>query len=257
MSDNNIARKDLFFIPPEMIKVEDGFNVRYDYGNIEELANSIIENGVKVPLRGYKVRGKDEYILTDGHRRFKAIQHAAELGHSGIKVPFIIDGVSTNEEDRVLGMVVYNEGKRLTLLEESYVYERLINYGWSQATIAKKTGKSQTHVANCLLLGSAPVILKKRIIEGKVAASLVIEELKRKSTTEIVEGVENALAENNGKRVSSKNMTPKLKKLSEAIETLHSSTKVRQDNLKPLQLWSQYLAGNMTYEACLEKIEKL
>ena len=73
---NETQRKDILYIDPRQIKIEEGFNTRTDYGNIDELMNSIIENGVKIPLRGFK--DGDFYIITDGHRRLTATMKAIE-----------------------------------------------------------------------------------------------------------------------------------------------------------------------------------
>ena len=67
------TKSEILWISPKELQVEEGFNVRYDYGNIEELSNSIVENGVKVPLRVYEKKDSGEKVIIDGHRRFNAI----------------------------------------------------------------------------------------------------------------------------------------------------------------------------------------
>lgn len=178
-------RSDLFWIKPSELKIEEGFNVRQDYGDIESLSNSIEENGVKIPLIVNKTRGKDEYTVVDGHRRYYALQGLSD----DIRVPVLVDGRSSNEESRTLGMVIYNGGKKLTLLEESEVYKRLINYGWNQSEIALKIGKSKAHISNCILLTSASTQLKENIREGKISASYVIDGLKSSNSSDIYERV--------------------------------------------------------------------
>lgn len=247
-------RTDLLWIEPANLVVEDGFNVRYDYGDIDELAQSIIENGVKVPLRGVKNRGTDQYIITDGHRRFKAVQRAIELGATDLLVPFIPDERGISEEKRVLGMVVYNDGKRLTLLEEALVYDRLLSYGLTQAEIARKVGKSPTHISNCILLANAPTVVKNQIKEGNVSASFVIEELKKKSGNKVAEMVQETSKEVGGK-VSSKHVKPKTKSLKSIISEVTSKDGINKTKLRTLQSFFMYQEGDMTEEKFLEFLQ--
>ena len=51
---------DSYFVDPRNIAIIDGFNVRTDYGDIDSLAESIRESGVKVPLRCRRVYKHDD-----------------------------------------------------------------------------------------------------------------------------------------------------------------------------------------------------
>lgn len=200
-----MKRTDVFKVKYTELEVADGFNIRYDYGDIEALAISIKENGVKNPLRGYKK--DDKFVITDGHRRYKAIGRALELGADPeMDITVMPDSRDVTEVGRVLGMVIYNDGKRLTLLEEAMVYGRLVESGMTQAEIATKVGKTPTHISNLMLLLKAPESLKTKIISNKISASLVIEELKRKSPEELNSEVEEAVEKNEGKKVSNKDL---------------------------------------------------
>ena len=70
-------KKDLFSISPNDIDVEKGFNPRQDYGDMDLLINQVRENGVLVPLRGFKQKG-GKYIITDGHRRLQAAKEVVK-----------------------------------------------------------------------------------------------------------------------------------------------------------------------------------
>jgi len=181
-SRNRPTRRDMFFINFEHLQVIEGFNVRYDYGDIEELAKSIEQNGVKVPLRGYK--DGEVYKITDGHRRYKALELLHKKGIV-VNAPFVSETKGYNDEQRTLDLVLTNDGKRLTLLEEAEVYGRLLNYGWNLSDIAKKVGKSLTHISNCALLLEASTLLKNQIRENKVSASTVIEMLKKDDNSNV------------------------------------------------------------------------
>lgn len=206
MKKDELKRTDLFHARLSDLEVEEGFNVRYDYGDLEELTASIIENGVKVPVRGAKNK-TGKYVLTDGHRRYAAVKNAVEnkgIDESKILIPLIPDG-KIKSEDRILGMIVYNDGKKLTLLEEAEVYKRLEGT-LSQADIARKVGKTPTHISNLIKLASTSDKVKEQIRSGKVSASLVIEQLKLKSEDNIVAEVETAHKASGGKQVSKKHL---------------------------------------------------
>lgn len=202
-----MKRTDLFHVMFSDIVVEEGFNVRYDYGDIEELTDSVIENGVKVPVRGAKNK-EGKYVLTDGHRRYTAVKNAIEnrkVKEESLLIPLIPDGKASTEEDRILGMIIYNDGKKLTLLEEAEVYKRL-EATMSQADISRKVGKTPTHVSNLIKLANTSDKVKKQIKDGKVSASLIIEELKLKSEDAVVASVDAAHKASGGKQVSKKHL---------------------------------------------------
>lgn len=182
-------RSEVLWVDPATLEVEKGFNVRFDYGDIDGLSASILENGVKVPLR-VKLKDKKTNIRTiiDGHRRFKAIQKLVTDGYTDFLVPIMVEpATSSNEEERTLSMITLNEGKPLTMLEEAEVYRRLNNFKWSPTDISKRVGKSVTHINNCLLLVTASKKLKDQIIAGKISASAVVESLKKSDDQQTTE----------------------------------------------------------------------
>lgn len=174
---NRPTRRDMFYVGFEFLQVVENFNVRKDYGDLEALASSIQENGVKVPLRGYK-KG-DNYFVTDGHRRYAALKLLKERGLE-IQAPFVVETKDYNEEKRVLDMLITNEGKALLPIEEAEVYSRLIAYGWSKQKIATKASKSISHIDNMLLLSSAPKSLKNEVVDKKITSSDAVKLLRSK-----------------------------------------------------------------------------
>jgi ParB family transcriptional regulator, chromosome partitioning protein len=199
-----------WIVSPAEIEIEDGFNARYNYGDIEELSNSIIANGLKIPLKGVKKQGEEKFILTDGHRRFKAICLAYEKGHTDIKIALSPEAKQSNEE-RTLAMITYNSGKPFEMLEESDIYQRLINYGWTVAEIAKRVGKSGQYIRDCILLMTASKVLKNQIVKGLISSTTVLEMIKKDGGNigAIEDKVQTAIDSNEGKKVSNKHILPK------------------------------------------------
>lgn len=169
-----IKREYFHLVPVSQIQVEEGFNARIDYGDIESLVSSIIEHGVKQPVTGRKEG--DTFVLTDGHRRFKAVQIAIERGHDIKTIKMVVEKKGYNEEQRLVDMITLNSRKNLSMVEKGDVYKRLIGYGWSETKIAQSIGMSESHVSGCLtLVNSASQKLKKAVADKVLAPSSAIE----------------------------------------------------------------------------------
>lgn len=174
---NRPKRSDLFHVNPNDIIIEEGFNPRVDYGDLRALADSIIANGVKVPVRGFKKDG--EFVLTDGHRRLKAVfLLLKDYPDAEILIPFIIDPSEKSAEQRIIDVMICNDGLKLNPLEEAEIVNRLVNFGMSDKDIAKRTAQTKVYVSNLKLLYSAPEKIKNRIREGMVSATLVLDVLR-------------------------------------------------------------------------------
>jgi ParB/RepB/Spo0J family partition protein len=193
------------------LEIVKGFNARHEsnFGDIKALAQSIKENGLKQPLRVHKTGEKNEdgeflYALTDGHRRLKALKSIASVLGEDYLVPIIIEPKDYTEEQRNIDLIITNDGIPLGLLEQGTVFARLKEMGHKDSAIGKKCGKSQSHVADCLLLDTASAALKKQIMTGAVSASTVLEMLKTEGHDETEALVDTTVKANNGKKVTAK-----------------------------------------------------
>ena len=173
VSYNKEKRSDINQVDPKLILAQETFNIRKDYGDINELMLSIIENGVKKPLQGR--REGDFFFLTDGFRRMRAIEAAIAAGHDIARVPMILEKRGTTNEERIFDMFTSNSGKPLTSLEEGDGFSRLENYGYKRKEISKKLGKSEVHISNMLKLIGAPKSIRDQISAGLVSTSVAIE----------------------------------------------------------------------------------
>jgi hypothetical protein len=54
----------MLLVDPRNIIIDDGYNVRTDMGEMDELRDSIIENGIQTPLKCYKEKGVEKYPIT-------------------------------------------------------------------------------------------------------------------------------------------------------------------------------------------------
>lgn len=135
----------------------------FDQKALQELANSIKENGVMQPiiLRKSSVKG---YELVAGERRHKASKLA------GMKtIPAIIRDL--NEEFMIKYAILENlQREDLTALEEADAYQLMMDkLALTQEKVADALGKSRSHVANHLRLRSLPEEVKELLNEQKLS----------------------------------------------------------------------------------------
>lgn len=169
-------RTDLFKLDPRSINVVEGFNVRQDYGNMDALVESIRENGVRVPVKGYKKDG--EFFLTDGHRRLQAAILLVGEGVE-IRIPFVTEK-SPSETDRLLDMFLCNDGKSLNAIEQADLVSRLSKLGLENKEIAQKIGVSVVTINNMMTTSKLPASLKKKIAAKEITATLVLNMIRSK-----------------------------------------------------------------------------
>lgn len=161
------------YVPPAQIIVDEKNNPREEYGDIEELMLSIVENGIRNPLKGYMKDGK--VILREGFRRMRAVKLALEKGKKIERVPVIIEERPMSEEERTLEFLINNDGKPFTMLEQSEVVRRLLNFEWKVTDIVRKTGKARGYIENLIMLTKVPMKIQNYIKEGKISAHAVIQ----------------------------------------------------------------------------------
>lgn len=169
---NKTQKTDLLWIDPRLIRVVEDFNTRIDYHDMDGLEQSIIANGVKKPLQGYKEG--DFYFLIDGARRHKAVMSAIAKGCEIARVPFM-SGKKTTIEERTLAIILSNDGEPLTPLELGITYQRLLSFGMTQSEIARRTGKTQAHISSMIMVAGSGSEVKTMISNGDVSATLVAE----------------------------------------------------------------------------------
>ena len=221
-----MTRTDIWQALHKELRIEENFNCRVDYGDIEGLMLDIVANGLKKPIHAYQKKGDIMlYTIEDGHRRYKAVSMAIERGlinPEEFKYMLIKSSKGTSDVDRVLSLITHNSGKPLNMLEEASVYKRALVYGSPVKDIAAKTGKSVAHINNCLTLLEAGEPTKKMIIAGSVAPTLVIQLLKKNEPSSVDKQLTEAL---NKKETEVK----KLKDSTPPLEPLNHITKIGED----------------------------
>ena len=134
--------------------------------SLEELTNSIKENGVIQPIivRSDKsLEGKFEIIA--GERRWLASQNAGLN-----EIPVII--LDIDDEKSLEYAIVENVQRQdLNAIEEAQGYQRLINeFSYNQEKLAKFIGKSRSYIANSLRLLGLPKEVISYVENEKISA---------------------------------------------------------------------------------------
>lgn len=125
-------------------------NVRKDVGIVTDLANSITEQGILQPLVVAPALAGDGYTIIAGHRR-----HAAAKLANVDSLPCVIREDLDTEPKQLVAMLVENTQRAdLTPVEEATAYQTILDFGdgFNVKTVAKATGRSQSHVRKRLLL---------------------------------------------------------------------------------------------------------
>ena len=165
-------RGNLYYIPPTKINIDPSFNARDDYGDIPTLAKDIAQNGVDIPLI---VRSDAEHgiVLTDGHRRLRAVMYAIEHLSAPIDtIPCIKEKKGSNEETRLISMFSTGSNtKPLEPLEQAKVVKRLIDMGWKTGKIATQLGRSQACIYQLIELNGAPTEVRQAVESKKISAT--------------------------------------------------------------------------------------
>jgi len=255
-------RTDLFWLDPRVIKVMEGFNDRIDYGNMDELVQSIRENGIRIPLKGFQDKG--EYFVTVGHRRLQAAMILLEQGET-IRVPFM-SSKKTSMEEMLIESFLSNDGKRFTAIEEASLVSKLIKHGLTPKEIANKLGRTPSHISNLVKLASLPTKLKNSIASEEIRGTLVLEIMRTThnlSIDEIAEQIQklidNKLLNDGTKKVTKKDVDKSNGKTNSfsAIKKALKLATVR--DLKPeakpfFELLQKFNNGEYTFEQIVEEL---
>ena len=136
----------------------------FDQEALEQLAESITNHGIIQPLL-VRALGADSYEIIAGERRWRAAQ-LAKLH----EVPVVIQEL-TDDTALEIALIENLQREDLSPLEEAEGFERLMEeFSYKQDDLAKKIGKSRSHVANTLRLLKLPEKIKPFVQQGKISA---------------------------------------------------------------------------------------
>lgn len=134
----------------------------FDEDALKELASSIKEHGVFQPIIVKKsVKG---YNIIAGERRVKASKLAGLT-----KIPAIIKDF-TDDEMMQVALLENLQREDLSAIEEAKAYKSIIEtMRLTQDELAKKLGKSRSHITNMLGLLRLPLNVQDMVLYGKLS----------------------------------------------------------------------------------------
>ena len=134
----------------------------FDPEELQDLADSIAENGIVQPLtvRPYG----DGFQIIAGERRWRAARMA------GLREIPVLVLEADDEKAAKLALVENLQRQDLNPMEEALGYKKLMeNFGLTQEDTAKAVTKSRSAVANTLRLLSLPQSLQEMVADGRLS----------------------------------------------------------------------------------------
>jgi hypothetical protein len=193
-----------FRLPLARILEDRNFNIRIFYGDIDELAVSLMTEGQREPIK-VRDEGGDFYVV-DGHRRQRAFARALQLRivpeegkwlvyDDGQPLreapgPLHLDYDAQNVICRLLdcgsgagelfaSQLVENAGKPFTFLERSLFLSRLLRQGGASAdALALRIGFTPSQIAEARLLFAADPRLLDQVRLGRLSQRLALRLLR-------------------------------------------------------------------------------
>lgn len=143
---------------------------RKDFGELQELADSIKEKGIIEPILVRPINGKFEIIA--GERRYRA----AKLVNLK-EMPCIEHDVADNEALE-LTIIENMQRKDLNIFESAYSLKSLSEiYGYTHEEIAQKIGKSRVTVSEQIRITDLPSDVSKKCIELNISSKTFLLQL--------------------------------------------------------------------------------
>ena len=187
----------------------------FDKEKIEELAQSIRQNGLIQPIIVRPHSEEGVYEIIAGERRCMAAQNAGLH-----EVPVVV--LKINDVQALELAIVENiQREDLNVIEEAKGYDRLMKeFSYDHEKLADFMGKSRSHISNTLRLLTLPEEVIKMVDEGKLTAGQVrplvgrynakeiaLSILKEKLSARSVENLVKIQKDSEGKKRSSKSKT--------------------------------------------------
>ena len=123
----------------------------FDEDEMQDLAASVKEHGVLVPIIVNKNENDAQYVIVAGERRYRAAKRAGLA-----EVPAIVKNYS-EQEMLEIALIENVQRSDLNVIEEARGYKLLMErFGYTAEELSKRMGKSRSQVANIVRLLHLP-----------------------------------------------------------------------------------------------------
>ncbi len=137
----------------------------FDPVAIDELKNSILENGLIQPITVRRAPD-NRYELISGERRLRACK---DIGYR--EIPAYIIKVETNEAMLALSLIENIQREQLNPIEVAEAYKRLMEEcNLSQEEIAEKVGKDRSTITNSIRLLKLPKQIQEALSKREISS---------------------------------------------------------------------------------------
>ena len=193
----------------ELEKIKPGkFQPRsnFDDGKLEELTNSIKNQGVISPILVREL-GLNEFEVIAGERRLRASKKAGLTS-----IPCLVD--QKQDQDALVSALIENlQREDLNPVEEARGLDRLKReFGLTQDEVATSTGKARSTIANSLRILSLPNLVLEMLSKGEIEkghAKLLVSMEKKEAEETAKRIVKNKLSIKDLSGITSKRATNK------------------------------------------------
>jgi len=193
----------------ELEKIKPGrFQPRsnFDDGKLEELTNSIKNQGVLSPILVREL-GLNEFEVIAGERRLRASKKAGLTS-----IPCLVD--QKQDQDALVSALIENlQREDLNPVEEARGLDRLKReFGLTQDEVATSTGKARSTIANSLRILSLPNLVLEMLSKGEIEkghAKLLVSMEKKEAEETAKRIVKNKLSIKDLSGITSKRATSK------------------------------------------------
>ena len=193
----------------ELEKIKPGrFQPRsnFDDGKLEELTNSIKNQGVLSPILVREL-GLNEFEVIAGERRLRASKKAGLTS-----IPCLVD--QKQDQDALVSALIENlQREDLNPVEEARGLDRLKReFGLTQDEVATSTGKARSTIANSLRILSLPNPVLEMLSKGEIEkghAKLLVSMEKKEAEETAKRIVKNKLSIKDLSGITSKRATSK------------------------------------------------
>lgn len=193
----------------ELEKIKPGrFQPRsnFDDGKLEELTNSIKNQGVLSPILVREL-GLNEFEVIAGERRLRASKKAGLTS-----IPCLVD--QKQDQDALVSALIENlQREDLNPVEEARGLDRLKReFGLTQDEVATSTGKARSTIANSLRILSLPNLVLEMLSKGEIEkghAKLLVSMEKKEAEETAKRIVKNKLSIKDLSGITSKKATSK------------------------------------------------